>query len=265
MIKEETLNKIHVKPLTITNQDTSPIKGSELFPSLYFNLFICSKKRSGKTSLINTIIQKCTDKRTLFFIFCPTINVDSSWKAMIQYLENRGNVVKSYSDILDGKVNILNEIVNQLSIGDEEDEKEEVFKSKIKFDELKKKKAYVPKKLSPEVCFIFDDASDILRNPAVSILLKKNRHLKANTIISSQYLHDLQPSSIKQLDYFIAFRSFSEDKLALIHKGLDLSIEFLQLWNIYTHCTNKAYSFLYINVRSEQYRCNFNKKIELDI
>lgn len=267
MIREETLNKVKVKPLVISNQDTTTIKGAELFPSLYYNLFICSKKKSGKTSLINTIIQKTTDKRTIFFIFCPTVNVDSSWKAIIDYLKNRGNSVQTYTEIVDGKVNILNEVVNELSVGqeeeDDEEEKEESSK-KLKFDEPKKKKEYKPKKISPEVCFIFDDASDMLRNPAIATLLKKNRHLKSNVIISSQYLHDLVPSSIKQLDYFIAFKSFSEEKMMLVHKGLDLSLDFNKLWNLYQHCVIKPYSFLYINVRTEEYRCNFNKKLELE-
>jgi hypothetical protein len=270
MIKEETLNKVKVKPLVVSNQDFSAIKGNELFPSLYYNLFICSKKKSGKTSLINTIIQKCTDKRTIFFIFCPTVNVDASWKAIVEYLEKRGNAVNTYTELMDGKVNILNEIVNELSMGQEEPEKEEkkeeVVGKKIKFDDpaAKKKREYKPKKISPEVVFIFDDASEMLKNPALSTLLKKNRHLKSNVIISSQYLHDLAPMSIKQLDYFVCFKSFSEDKLQLVHKGLDLSIEFDKLWNLYQHCTSKPYSFLYINVRNEEFRCNFNKKLEID-
>ena len=269
MIKEESINKIKVKPLIISKTDTSTIKGSELFPSLFYNLFVCSKKRSGKTSLINTIIQKCTDKRTIFFIFCPTVKVDASWIEIVKYLENRGNAVNTYTEILDGKVNILNEIVNELSMGaeePEEDKKEEVVGKKLKFDDpaAKKKREYKPKKISPEVSFIFDDASDMLRNPAVATLLKKNRHLKANVIISSQYIHDLRPESIKQIDYFLAFKSFSEDKMALVHKGLDLSLDFDKLWNLYQHCTNKPYSFLYINVRTEQYRCNFNKSLDIE-
>lgn len=265
MIKEEVLNKVKVKPLVVSQADTSTIKGADLFPGLYYNLFICSKKKSGKTSLINTILQKCTDKRTIFFVFCPTVNVDQSWKEIVKYLENRGNAVNTYTEIMDGKVNILNEIVDQLSTPEEPEEEEEKPKSKLKFDEPKKKKEYKPKKISPEIVFIFDDASEMLKNPAVSTLLKKNRHLKSNVIISSQYLHDLQPMSIKQLDFFICFKSFSEDKLEIAHKVLDLSIDFDKLWSMYQHCTSKPYSFLYVNVRTEEFRCNFNKKLDFDI
>lgn len=266
MIKEEKLNSVKVKPLVVSQADTSKIKGADLFPSLYYNLFLCSKKKSGKTSLINTILTKTTDKKTIFFIFCPTVHVDATWKIIVETLENRGNVVNTYTEIMDGKINILNEIVEELSTPEEpKDKKEDKPKALIKCEEPKKKGEYKPKKISPQVVFVFDDASDMIRNPAIATLLKKNRHIKANVIISSQYIHDLRPESIKQLDYFVCFKSFSQDKLQLVHKGLDLSIEFDKLWSLYEHCVDKPYSFLYINVRSEEMRCNFNKRIVFDI
>ena len=266
MIKEEKLNNISVKPLVVANTDTSKIKGADLFPSLYYNLFICSKKRSGKTSLINTILQKCTDKKTIFFIFCPTVGIDTTWKMIVEYLENRGNTVNTYTEIMDGKVNILNEIVNELSTPIEETKDDDEERPKgVRFDNPKKKKEYKPKKISPEICFIFDDCSDLLRNPAIATLLKKNRHLHCNVIISSQNLHDLVPASIKQLDYFICFKSFSREKMDIVHKGLDLSIEPDMLWEYYQHCVAKPYSFLYIDVRQDKYRCNFNKEIGVEI
>jgi hypothetical protein len=265
MIKESKLNCINVKPLVVQQTDTSKIKGADLFPSLYSNLFICSKKKSGKTSLINTILQKCTDKKTIFFIFCATVNVDSTWKLIIEQLEDRGNIVNKYSELVDGKINILNEIVEQLSTPVEPEKEKEKPKSLIRCESPKKKKEYKPKKISPDIVFVFDDCSDMLRNPAVATLLKKNRHLKANVIISSQSLHDLVPASIKQLDYFICFKSFSREKMDIVHKGLDLSIEPDMLYEYYMYCTSKPYNFLYIDVRQDKYRCNFNKEINFEI
>lgn len=266
MIKEEKVNSIKVKPLVVSQTDSSKIKGAELFPSLYYNTFICSKKKSGKTSLINTIFNKCTDKKTIFFIFCPTVHIDPTWKMIVEQLEQRGNVVNTYTEIMDGKVNILNELVEELSTPEDEKKKDDEDKPKgVKFDNPKKKGEYKPKKESPKIVFCFDDASEMLRNPAIATLLKKNRHLKANVILSSQYLNDLTPMAIKQLDYFICFKSFSQDKLLLAHKGLDLSIDFDKLWSLYNHCVEKPYSFLYVNARTEQFRCNFNKKIDFDI
>jgi len=67
MIKETKLNNVVVKPIVDCNPpDITKIKGYKLIPSNYWILFLCSKKKSGKTSLINEICKKCTDKRTVF-------------------------------------------------------------------------------------------------------------------------------------------------------------------------------------------------------
>ena len=278
LIKESKINNIEVKPIVNGNaSDITKIKGYKLFPTNYWNLFICSRKRSGKTSLINLITDKCVDKKTTFWVFCSTYKIDPNWIEIIKKLEEKGNIVNCFDSITEGKTNLLDEILDGLSNDVEEEEKEpdtitiQTAKPNSKIDfgssgsSEKKKKEYKPKKLSPKNMFIFDDISSQLKNPAVSRLLKQHRHSNSSVIISSQYLHDIRPESTLQIDYFIAFRSFSQEKLEYIHRVLDLSIEFNAFWDAYKYATEKPYSFLYLNVRTEELRSNFNKVLTFDI
>ena len=119
-------------------------------------------------------------------------------------------------------------------------------KEVIENQEEKSVKKRKSRKLSHEIIFIFDEQGSLLRNQKVTDLLKKNRHYKTKVIISSQYIHDLQPGALKQLDYMIVFGGQPEDKLKLIHKHLDLSFSFDMFHNIYKQATSKCFSFLYI-------------------
>jgi hypothetical protein len=273
MIKETKLNNVTVKPIVDCNPpDITKIKGYKLIPSNYWILFLCSKKKSGKTSLINELCKKCTDKRTVFWIFCGTYKIDTSWIAIIKMLEERGNQVNTFDTIQEGKENVLDTILDGLADESESKEEEtpppaperpnfELFKQQ----DGKKKKEYKPKKTASKNMFIFDDISSQLKNPAVARLLKQHRHSGSSVIISSQYLHDIRPESTLQIDYFFAFRSFSIEKLEYIHKVLDLSITFEKFWDMYKYATEQMYNFLYMNVRTEEFRQNFNKKLEFDI
>lgn len=271
MISEKIINNITIKPLvSLAVNDENKVKGGKLFKNPYNTTFLCAKRKSGKTSVLAHILQKTSDKKTVFWIFCPTTKVDSSWISLIQILESRGNDVHVFDSILDGKVNLLDEIVADLSNpAPKEQPKQEEKRIKIYFQEPKenKKVEYKPKKIAPENIFVFDDISNELKNPAVATLLKKSRHFKSAVYISSQYANDLLPMSIKQLDYFLCFRSFSRDKLEHIHRLLDLSIDLEKFYNIYDYCfdNSKGYDFLYIDVRNQMFRKNFNRAIVLDI
>jgi hypothetical protein len=275
MIREETLNNIVIKPLVnVVSNDITKIKGGKLFKNVYNVSFLCAKRQSGKTSVLAHILQKTSDKKTTFWIFCPTTRVDNSWITLIQILENRGNQVNVFDSIMDGKTNLLDEIVTDLSNPEDivvkKDESQDVSRiTKISFgDEIKEKKKqeYKPKKIAPKHIFVFDDISQELKNSAIVTLCKKSRHLLSSVYISSQYTHDCSPGLIKQLSYFICFRSFSRDKLEHIHKLLDLTIDLEKFYNLYDFCfTNpKGYDFLYIDVREQEFRKNFNKKLNLD-
>lgn len=275
MITEQILNNVKVKPVQtgIGSWDKSNVKGFEITPnSPYWTMFICARKKSGKSSLINLITQKCIDKRTVVWVFCSTYQIDPTWKTIISNLENKNICVNAFDSIFDGKVNQLDLILNEINKGEERETLSNpgvvgdtptkmLIKCEIP-EEEKKKKEYKPKKIACENLFIFDDIPAVmLRNPSLAKLLKVHRHSKSSVIISSQYLNDLQPQSILQLDYFIAFKSMSEEKMEKIHKLLDLSIDYNKFWEIYKRCTEELYSFMYLSIRDELFRCRFNKQI----
>lgn len=266
MFKVKRVNKEKIKPIPIPRVDQSKIKGVELFPEIYSNIFLLAKKKSGKTTSINHILKKCIDRDTRVYIFGSTINKDSSWLHIIKTLKERGNAVEAYQSIHDGKDNILSGILQELNIEAEIElmKASEPKKEKLKFicfddsedddekAECRRKKR--KKKISPEVIFIFDDLSTELRDPEVCGLLKKNRHYKSKVLISSQYIHDMKPEAIRQLDYLLVFSGQPEDKLMKLHASLDLSIPFEKFNNLYKHATSEPFCFLYVASTNEMFR-----------
>ena len=92
---------------------------------------------------------------------------------------------------------------------------------------------------------------------------KTNRHNKCKVLLSSQYLTDLQPQAIKQLDFVFMFKSFNEEKLKSMYELLDISIPFDQFITIYKFSTAEPFNFLFVDVRRDLFRKNFD--ILLDI
>jgi len=142
--------------------------------------------------------------------------------------------------------------------GDEESTDNDESKPKTIWDDVyDKKKKRKPKKVAPENVFIFDDLGDTLRNSAVNTLLKTNFHYKSKVIISSQYLNDLKPEAIKNLDYVLIFGSNSKEKLLELHKNLDLSVPFETFIELYNDATEERYHFLYVDAVHELFRKDF--------
>jgi len=270
MIKEKTLNNIIVKPLVnADNVDITKIKGGSLFSEIYNVTYLCARRKSGKTSVLAEILKRTSDKKTTIWIFCPTHRLDPSWVQIIEMLENKGCQVNAFDSMMEGKTNLLDEIVTDLSTVDEpkkDAQQKIIMPIKMLFDvpEEKKKKEYKPKKLAPENIFVFDDISNELKNPALLALCKKSRHFKASVYISSQFIHDLLPQTLKQLSYFICFRSMTREKLEHIYKMLDLSVDLEKFYDLYDYATRDPYCFLYVDMKNQTYRKNFNKVLDLE-
>lgn len=265
-----SLNKINnqlVKPVRfLGGGDSRPLKGAELFNEAYANIYLNAKKKSGKTNVIFKIIKECAGKDTVVIAFVSTIYKDPVWKSIRNYLEKKGIAFEGYTSLFEEGQDILNEVVNSLQQEDESESESEEAPAFVKFYDSDGEggKPRKPKYLAPEYIFIFDDLSNELKSKSIISLLKKNRHFKCKTIISSQFWNDLDVQSRKQLDYILIFRGMPEYKLREIHRDADLSIDFDVFVKIYAFATSKPYSFLYINTRNDGLRINFDKEIYID-
>lgn len=274
MISLKAINKEKVKPIPKPKIDEKKIKGFSMFPEPYANIFLLGRKKSGKTTVIFNILKKCIDKDTRLVIFSSTAYKDASWLHIINKFK-KTNQVDVFLDIGTAKESNLEPIIEELNAQAElemlekekaENETEEPINF-IKFNEPdeedKPKKKRKKKKLAPEIVFIFDDLGSDNRSIVISNLLKTNRHYKSKVIISSQYLHDLQPQSIKQLDYLLCFNGLTDKKLEKAHLGLDLTVNLPTFKRLYDHATSKKYCFLYIDVVNSLFRNCFNKEYSI--
>ena len=69
------------------------------FNTAYPNIFLCAKKRSGKTNMIYHIMRNIVGKNTDIYIFCSTARRDKTWKQLIGELEKNGNNVTIFDSI----------------------------------------------------------------------------------------------------------------------------------------------------------------------
>lgn len=116
---------------------------------------------------------------------------------------------------------------------------------------------------SPDYILIFDDLAHELKDPSIVSLHMKNRHFRCMTIQSFQHINCMLPSQLKNMDYFIFFKSLTDDKLQKIKNDGDLSIELPVLKTLYDHATAEPFSFLYIDNRNDRYRKKFDMEYEI--
>ena len=269
MIEIKPINCEVVKPVIppIEKQGLM-VKGDKLFPDPYSNIFLVARKRSGKTSAIFKILRECMTKDTTLICFVSTIHKDKTWQLITKYFEKKGNQVLKYTSFMEDGINQLEALVKHLENENPEEEEEEqkvvipkpkqVIKCTDDDEECKEERKRKSKYVPLEYIIVCDDLSDELKNKSLVSLLKKNRHFKAKCILSSQYIHDLLPASLKQIDYWLIFKGMPDDKLQHIYKMADISIPFELFVQIYKKATEKMYSFLYIDTQKEIFRRNFN-------
>lgn len=274
MIYGKKINNVTVQPIQHKHNNL-PVKGSELFSEPYCNVFLCAKKKSGKSTVIYNIVKKCIGKESRVHIFASTAFSDPTYKSITDYLEKHEIDYEIFTSIIEGGQNQVSQIIEELNQEAEErlafvleeDVTDEATEPEIvDFGNVVRKKKRPKRKqkyLYPEHVFIFDDLGATLRDKSIDSLLKVNRHYKSKVIISSQYLNDLSPQARLQLDYVLLFKGLPMDKLAQVYKDVDLSIDFNTFIQYYNVATKQNFSFLYISVRDETFRINFSTELSI--
>ena len=270
MLRVQRINDIKIKPIALPNVPKELIRGNEMFDNIYSNIFLLAKKKSGKTSVIWNILKKCMGRDTRLVIFSATVHKDPTMRHIVKHFEDKGNTVITFTSLKDGKTDNLNELVEMLRDPEEEEEEKEKSEDEYPFiicgeskKEDKPRKKRKEKLLAPELIFVLDDLSTQLQSPSVDTLLKSNRHYKCKVILSSQYLHDLKIASIMQLDYLLVFGGQTVDKLQLVHQRTDLSLPFQHFLEFYYYATAVKHHFLFIDTVKEEFRKDFNQKLEI--
>jgi hypothetical protein len=261
------INNLKVRKVPLRGpEDTRKIKGAAMFPEVYANIFLCARKKSGKTSCLYKILKGCSGSNTKIIAFCSTLHKDASWGTIQEWADEKGLPFVGHTSLKDDEgMDQLDALVNELAEPEEEEEekpKTDWIDTGYECSEEEEK----PRKSRyryPEYIIVLDDLSTELKSKSVTALLKKNRHFRAKIIISSQYLNDLLPEARKQLDYLIAFAGHPEKKLLEIHRDTDVHIPMNEFVQVYKFATSTPYSFLYIDCTNGQFRKNFNELIKI--
>lgn len=257
-IHSTKINNERVKPIRLMKRDTRPVRGANLFPEVYSNIFMCARKKSGKTLTIAKCLRRCAGPTTKIMVFCSTINKDSTWLAIRAWAQQKNLPFIGYTSIIDDDGNnLLKDLITSM-------QKPEGEKEHSLFDEEEEEEEEVPCYQSPEWIFVLDDLSDELRKPIIATFLKKNRHFRAKIIISSQYMNDLMPAACKQLDYVLLFKGQAQDKIEKICKDVDSHVSKEVFWDLYKFATKEPYSFLYVDVRGCTFRRNFDTLLSIE-
>jgi hypothetical protein len=267
----KTGNINNIQPVKIYTELRKPLLGSKIIPYEFSSVFLCAITNSGKSTVVNHILKYTTDPRSKVIIFGSTINIDPLYVQMIENLRKRKIDVLTFDNMIsETGENLLETFLSDISNPQEVEEMKDIPKpvSFLSFDDdavvksIRKKKKRIYKTRVPEYTLVFDDLTkDELRSDVFDMYLKKARHYNCRSIISSQNLISIKPTSFSQLYQIFLWKGFSRNYIKVLYDRLNNSMSFNEFYDLYKNITREPYSFLNIDLRNGEMKRNFDKKI----
>ena len=299
MISETKLSNARAKPLIKKEPiDSSRIKGYNYIRDPFGINLYCSRRKSGKTIAMVSAVLATISRHTFVWVITPNSTKDDNIIEFLNTLTKRDISHKVLPGLFDGKIDVLEKIIDDLLKPEDESDEDlpltHVVKSNIQtikiaggsykiLDNGKKtaqysttkpkkevKKKYTPKKISPEICILIDDCATELNHSTGGLgsLAYNGRHLKIAAHISFQSKSCLPPKIWEQCSTIFIFKNFSKIKLEAIFENLNLpGVEFEDFLKIYEYATKitpkENHPFLLVDTDDGIFRRNFNKQIHI--
>lgn len=249
-------------------------KGMDCLDIQYFVMAILGKRRSGKSTLIYSILKYFATTKTVVIFFCPTFAKDPTYKSIRMFLQKKGITYTDFQSIENEGVNNVSLLMKTFEEKTEDTDEEKLIEDEEKKTDKQNKKSGCKFKESPtkenkkkvkqpEFIIIFDDISQEIKNKAVNTLCKNSRHYKAKVILASQSITDIHPHTYAQLDYCAVFKNFNNEQIKQIYERIQPDISIEEFQTLYTAITNEKdkkghSSFMFVDRANTQIRENLN-------
>jgi len=250
----QNIPKIH--PIKVKEYENKQSK-YEMVPKLPVRSIILGPSGSGKTILLqNMVLDIYRDCFSRIYIFSPSINVDSTWIPVKEYIEKHMKVKSSkedpiYFDHYD-PADLIKIIATQHKVTD-----------------YMKKQNY--KKLY-QILVIVDDFADEASFSRHSKLLHslytRGRHNSISTITATQAFTALSTLIRKNATELYIYRLRNYRDLETFIEEVSAIYDKKTLLELYNTATSEPYSFLYVNLRAkdkdDMFYMNFDRKLTVD-
>ena len=103
----QQINNHFVEAIPIPYEDKRPIKGGDLVVDVFENIFLCARKKVGKTSTLFKIMKECAGRKTIIIVFCSTAYKDKNWVEIRKYFEKKEMDIRIFTSLFDEGENQL--------------------------------------------------------------------------------------------------------------------------------------------------------------
>ena len=224
-----------ITPIQLKEYNCKQSKYSDVAPKLPMRSMLVGPSGGGKTVLLtNMILDIYRDCFSRVYIWSPSINVDSTWKPVKDYIRDHikpNDREKCYFDSY------------------EPSELEQVIKTQQKVIDYQKEQKH---KDLYQILIVIDDFADDTNFTRKSTLLHqlyiRGRHYMISTITSTQVYKQISPIVRKNMTHLFIYRLRNYGDLEAIIEEMNAIYDKKTLLQMYHEAISEPYSFLYINL-----------------